>query len=374
MIYQTMEASATTIWELWDAPSEGPGMNSRNHIMFGSVGSWFYSSLGGINQPQPSLLEYSNGFQSIIISPPPASVLLYSTLSSVSSSMNLGAAGVDVIVSNWVKMGGTLCGMAPENSVMSFTCGGDGIIQKVLFASFGTPYGECGGFSDNSTCNAQSTVDIVNNLCIGQPSCSINVDDTTFGDPCYGTVKRMYAEVFCSNPETYFLNVQIPANTNGEIHVSKLAFSDLEIQESGVTVWQQQNYVAGEAGIIEGYDDGNGEIVFETGSGDYTFQVTGNPGVSVCASVAEHQTLDLSCPSGYLIATVPFASFGNTSDDGCDTTTYGACHAGSSRYTVEQSCLGMNSCSVLAEDWIFGEPCFGTFKTLKAQVICTTNS
>ncbi|CAF0776679.1 unnamed protein product [Adineta ricciae] len=41
--------NATTIWELWDAPSEGPGMNSRNHIMYGSVGAWFYSHLAGID-------------------------------------------------------------------------------------------------------------------------------------------------------------------------------------------------------------------------------------------------------------------------------------------------------------------------------------
>lgn len=94
------EFSATTLWELWDSPSEGPGMNSRNHslcqhikhnthasrhttthttqaspetgcrqrqnvtvtcqhtltlcflcaVMFGSVGSWFYSTLAGIKQ------------------------------------------------------------------------------------------------------------------------------------------------------------------------------------------------------------------------------------------------------------------------------------------------------------------------------------
>lgn len=40
--------NATTLWELWNAPFEGPGMNSRNHIMFGSVGAWFYSHLAGI--------------------------------------------------------------------------------------------------------------------------------------------------------------------------------------------------------------------------------------------------------------------------------------------------------------------------------------
>jgi alpha-L-rhamnosidase len=41
--------NATTVWELWDAPFEGPGMNSRNHIMYGSVGAWFYSHLAGID-------------------------------------------------------------------------------------------------------------------------------------------------------------------------------------------------------------------------------------------------------------------------------------------------------------------------------------
>ena len=41
--------NATTLWELWDSPNEGPGMNSRNHIMFGSVGAWFYRHVAGIS-------------------------------------------------------------------------------------------------------------------------------------------------------------------------------------------------------------------------------------------------------------------------------------------------------------------------------------
>lgn len=41
---------ATTLWELPDGDSEGPGMNSRNHHMFSSVGAWLYKDLGGINQ------------------------------------------------------------------------------------------------------------------------------------------------------------------------------------------------------------------------------------------------------------------------------------------------------------------------------------
>lgn len=44
---------ATTLWELWDADVQGPGMNSRNHIMFGSVGSWMFKWLAGITPLAP---------------------------------------------------------------------------------------------------------------------------------------------------------------------------------------------------------------------------------------------------------------------------------------------------------------------------------
>jgi alpha-L-rhamnosidase len=40
---------ATTMWELWNSDTQGPGMNSRNHIMFGSVSSWFYRHLCGLD-------------------------------------------------------------------------------------------------------------------------------------------------------------------------------------------------------------------------------------------------------------------------------------------------------------------------------------
>jgi len=41
---------ATTLWELWNDKA-GPSMNSHDHIMFGSVGAWFYQALAGIAQP-----------------------------------------------------------------------------------------------------------------------------------------------------------------------------------------------------------------------------------------------------------------------------------------------------------------------------------
>ncbi len=54
---------ATTLWELWEDKA-GPSMNSHDHIMFGSVGAWFYRALAGIDQ-----VEGSAGYRHIRIQP-----------------------------------------------------------------------------------------------------------------------------------------------------------------------------------------------------------------------------------------------------------------------------------------------------------------
>jgi alpha-L-rhamnosidase len=58
-----IENGATTLWELWQL-RQGPSMNSHNHPMFGSVGSWLYRALAGIN-----LAPESVGFEKIRIVP-----------------------------------------------------------------------------------------------------------------------------------------------------------------------------------------------------------------------------------------------------------------------------------------------------------------
>jgi alpha-L-rhamnosidase len=58
-----VEHGATTLWELWQEKT-GPAMNSHDHVMFGSVGAWFYNALGGI-----SLGPDGAGYQHIRIAP-----------------------------------------------------------------------------------------------------------------------------------------------------------------------------------------------------------------------------------------------------------------------------------------------------------------
>lgn len=43
---------ATSLWERWEKLT-GPGMNSHNHIMFGSVDAWFYKNLAGLELIEP---------------------------------------------------------------------------------------------------------------------------------------------------------------------------------------------------------------------------------------------------------------------------------------------------------------------------------
>jgi len=58
-----IENGATTLWELWQL-RQGPSMNSHNHPMFGSVGSWLYKALAGINMAPGSV-----GFEKIRVAP-----------------------------------------------------------------------------------------------------------------------------------------------------------------------------------------------------------------------------------------------------------------------------------------------------------------
>jgi len=56
-----IQEGATTLWERWEK-LEGGGMNSHNHIMLGSVDTWFFKTLGGIHSLEP-------GFKKIKIKP-----------------------------------------------------------------------------------------------------------------------------------------------------------------------------------------------------------------------------------------------------------------------------------------------------------------
>lgn len=89
-----LREGATTLWERWEYLADG-GMNSHNHIMFGSIDAWFYKVLAGIN-----IDPASPGFRRIIIKP-----YIVGDLNYVSASLKTMGG---MVSSNWEKSGHSL--------------------------------------------------------------------------------------------------------------------------------------------------------------------------------------------------------------------------------------------------------------------------
>jgi alpha-L-rhamnosidase len=186
---------STQVWELLDAPNEGPGMNSRNHHMFSSVSAWLYA-LAGISQDTSSF-----GLTNLKLYP--ASV---NGLSSANAQV-MGVRGRSYM--RWNVNGGQQCALAPENQLVSIECGDGGSIVDISFASFGTPVGGCGAaLASNVSCHSESSLQVVKTLCVGQKNCSVPATTAAFGgDPCFGHFKRLAIVAACKAPPS--LNVQL---------------------------------------------------------------------------------------------------------------------------------------------------------------------
>jgi hypothetical protein len=118
-----------------------------------------------------------------------ATILISSCVGSVDSAESDSSI---VTLSN-----GTVCGTAKQGGTITLACPSGQIISSVGFASYGTPSGHCGAFTA-STCNASRSVSVVSSVCIGKSTCRVSANGSTFGDPCVGTAKHLYAQVTCA--------------------------------------------------------------------------------------------------------------------------------------------------------------------------------
>ncbi|KAA3489756.1 beta-galactosidase 8 [Gossypium australe] len=85
-----------------------------------------------------------------------------------------------------------------SNPTLSLSCPfPNQVISSIKFASFGTPLGTCGSFS-HGRCSSAKAHSIVQKVCVGSTSCSIDVSTKTLGDPCKGVKKSLAVEVSCA--------------------------------------------------------------------------------------------------------------------------------------------------------------------------------
>jgi len=83
----------------------------------------------------------------------------------------------------------------------------------------------------------------------------------------------------------------------------------------------------------------------------------------ISATAAENANAVLTAPTGAAFTKVEFASFGSPSGT-APNFVQGACHAATSQSVCEAALLGNNTATIAATIGNFGDPCFGTVKSL----------
>lgn len=107
----------------------------------------------------------------------------------------------------------SICGTANEGGSVTLTAPPGMVFTSVTFASYGTPNGSCGSFT-TGTCDAANSKSIVEAILAGNNSATIDASNTVFGDPCGGTVKRLYIEAVFSSTVPLHL-VSFSCTNNG---------------------------------------------------------------------------------------------------------------------------------------------------------------
>lgn len=88
---------------------------------------------------------------------------------------------------------GTVCGTANESLSLTLTAPTGAFFDQINYASYGTPDGTCGLYS-NGSCHSAISQTTCELYFLNQSTATIPATNGVFGDPCGGTPKRLYVE------------------------------------------------------------------------------------------------------------------------------------------------------------------------------------
>ncbi len=88
---------------------------------------------------------------------------------------------------------GTICGTGTENQNVILNAPAGAKITAINFASYGNPTGTCSNFTQG-WCHAANSKSIVEGYALQNNSAVIPASNGVFGDPCFGTVKRLFVQ------------------------------------------------------------------------------------------------------------------------------------------------------------------------------------
>ena len=100
------------------------------------------------------------------------------------------------------------------------------------------------------------------------------VGDLTYAKASFKTVGGAISSHWQRKNNSISLHVSIPVNSTAKIHVPKIGMQNVTVKEGGKIIWEKGAYIDNAAGITTGYENDD-YVIFDTGSGLYSFKVTG---------------------------------------------------------------------------------------------------
>ncbi|XP_077988146.1 rhamnose-binding lectin-like [Glandiceps talaboti] len=292
-----------------------------------------------------------------------------------------------------------------EHDTLSLSCTGTDVLS-IISASFGrSDYATCAnGPIQTTTCDATSSLSVVEDLCHGMSSCSIDAENSVFGDPCVGTFKYLTVEYECT-PADPLGNFVTDTSCHGQpltLSCSNDHVLEIEAANYGRTAGPEvcphnavsdQNCGADSSLSVvsracNGRTDCTVAVNKETFGGvdpcygTYKYLEVSSRctpadplGNFVTDTSCHGQPLTLSCSNDHVLE-IEAANYGRTA--GPEVCPHNAvsdqnCGADSSLSVVSRACNGRTDCTVAVNKETFGgvDPCYGTYKYLEVSSRCT---
>uniref|UniRef100_A0A673LZS5 L-rhamnose-binding lectin CSL2-like n=1 Tax=Sinocyclocheilus rhinocerous TaxID=307959 RepID=A0A673LZS5_9TELE len=216
------------------------------------------------------------------------------------------------------------------------------------------------------------------NRCNGLRECELNTQGLAPKDPCFGTYKYYTTNYICI-PDYYFFYLHIE---NGKIQINTANYgrTDKTTCSEGRPSEQLQN--------TNCYSPNALAPVSKSCNGLKSCEVFATHTVFTdpCFGIYKYLAISYYClPPGvreYLfchdgtVIRIHSANYGRTDSSTCSTGRPASqlaktdCYALNSQTVVTSGCEGKNSCSILASNSVFSDPCVGTFKYLYISYSC----
>jgi hypothetical protein len=85
--------------------------------------------------------------------------------------------------------------------------------------------------------------------------------------------------------DSLVFEVSIPVNSEAKVNVLRIGLRNIEVTESGKTVWKNGKFIQGASGIANGTETAE-YLTFDVGSGSYSFRLKGQKQLSCCGGMS----------------------------------------------------------------------------------------